>query len=86
MATRNLEVLLSHHARRQLDELGSPAARALAVLEQLSREEISLVAEALPPQHGREMWLLWAGRVRILFDIEGDELNVHGFGRVPHRW
>lgn len=83
---RSLEVVLSRHAQRQLGELGAPAERALAALSTLDREEIAMVAEPLPPQHGREMWLLWAGPVRILFDLERDELTVHGFGRVPHRW
>ena len=82
----DLTVQLSSHAARQLQELGTPAARALAVLREMSHEEIALMAEPLPSQHGREMWLLWAGRVRILFDIEVEELTVHGFGRVPHRW
>ncbi len=81
-----LEVVLSSHARRQLETLGPPATRALAALEGLSREEIAAVAEPLPSQRGREMWLLWAGRVRILFDVDHDELTVHGFGKVPHRW
>lgn len=83
---RTLEVVLSRHAQRQLGELGRPAHQALAALREMTHEEISLVAERLPEQHGREMWLLWAGRVRILFDIDHEELMVHGFGRVPHRW
>lgn len=86
MAMCNLSVVLTHHAQRQLDELGAPAARALEALRQMSRDEIYFIAESLPSQHGREMWLLWAGRVRILFDIDEEDLTVHGFGRVPHRW
>lgn len=82
----HLDVVLSSHARRQLDELGAPAQRALGALERMDHDEIALIAEPLPPQQGREMWLLWAGRVRILFDIDDDELTIHGFGRVPHRW
>lgn len=84
-AMHSLDVVLTTHARRQLEGLGAPARRALAVLQEMSHEEIAKVAESLPAQHGREMWLLWAGKVRILFDIEDGELTVHGFGHVPHR-
>lgn len=82
---RSFDVVLTSHAQRQLAALGLPAQRALDALGEMTHEEIEMLAEALPPQHGREMWLLWAGRVRLLFDIEGGELTVHGFGKVPHR-
>ncbi len=78
-----LTVVLTAHARRQLSELGPAAEVALAALAGMSHEEISCSAESLPPQRGREMWMLWAGTVRILFDIEGDDLTVEGFGLRP---
>jgi hypothetical protein len=80
-----LNVIVTAHAERQLADLGQPAAQVLAHLEQMSHDEISWTAESLPSQHGREMWLLWAGSVRVLFDIEDNDLTVHGFGLRP-RW
>jgi hypothetical protein len=84
-ASETLTVTLSGHARRQLGELGRAAEEVVAYLERISYDEITWSAESLPPQHGREMWMLWAGAVRVLFDTEPGELTVHGFGLQPHR-
>ncbi|HLN16400.1 MAG TPA: hypothetical protein VK277_06540 [Acidimicrobiales bacterium] len=78
-----MNVIVSAHAERQLDELGRPAEEALAELRSLSRDDIFWAAEALPPQGGREVWMLWCRRVRVLFDTEDDDLTVQGFGRRP---
>ncbi len=78
-----MNVILTGHARRQLDELGAPAARAVRYLESVDRDDLWAVAEALPPQHGREMWMLWAGEVRVLLDTEEDDLTIQGFGLRP---
>lgn len=43
------------------------------------------MAEPLPAQRGREMWLLWADEVRVLFDVEGTDVTVHGIGLRPPR-
>jgi hypothetical protein len=80
---QGLEVHLSQHATRQLDELGYDAQAAVEHLSEMSREEIEWTAEQLPSQHGREVWMFWGGSVRVLFDIEGDDLTIQGFGRSP---
>ena len=78
-----LNVILSAHAEKQLDELGRPALEVLAHLRQMSHDQITWMAESMPSQHGREVWLLWAGAVRVLFDIEEGDLTVQGFGLRP---
>jgi len=79
------QVLLSSHAERQLADLGEDAVEALAELGQLRRDDLVWVAESLPPQQGREVWMYWAGGVRVLFDTEDDDLTVQGFGLSPGR-
>ena len=79
----SLNVILSTHAQRQLQQLGVPAQRALVALREMSYEEIRWSSEHLPPQRGREVRMLWAGSVRILFDIEDSDLTVQGFGLRP---
>ena len=76
-------VLLSSHAERQLVDLGEAAADALAEVEELRRDDLPWVAESLPPQQGREVWMLWAGGVRVLFDTEDYDLTIQGFGLRP---
>jgi hypothetical protein len=78
-----LNVLLSSHAARQITELGRPAEQALAYLGEMTLDDIMWSAQALPPQQGREVWLLWAGSVRVLFDVEDGDLTVQGFGLRP---
>jgi len=78
-----VNVIVSAHAERQLEVLGAPAAEALDELRSLSRDDIAWMAERLVPQGGREVWMLWARRVRVLFDLEDDDLTVQGFGRRP---
>ncbi len=78
-----MHVFLSAHAARQLEELGSPANQALRYIRQLEPEEIEYTAQSLPPQQGREVWMLWAGSVRVLFDTEDDDLTIQGFGLRP---
>jgi hypothetical protein len=78
-------VIVSSHAARQLDELGAPADVALAYLREAARDELTWAAQPMPSQHGRDVWLLGAGAVRVLFDIEEDDLTVQGFGLQPHR-
>ena len=80
-----LNVILTTHARRQLEELGPPAHAALRFLEAMEPGELAWTAERLPPQHGREVWMLWAGSVRVLLDLEDDDLTVQGFGLRPRR-
>jgi hypothetical protein len=82
---RGLRVHLTAHAQRQMDDLGTDALAAVQHLSELSRDEIAWSAEQLPPQHGREVWMFWAGSVRVLFDIEDDDLTIQGFGRSPRR-
>jgi hypothetical protein len=79
-------VLLSSHAERQLEELGWPAEEALAELRRVTEDDLPWMAEELPPQGGRQVWMLWAGQVRILFDTEDGDLTVQGFGLRPGRW
>jgi hypothetical protein len=78
-------VIVSAHAGRQLDDLGAPAKRALRYLQQAPREELEWSAQPMKSQHGRAVWLLGAGPVRILFDVEDDDLTVQGFGLQPGR-
>ncbi len=79
------DVLLSSHAARQITELGRPAEQALAYLKEMTLDDIMWSAQSLPPQQGREVWLLWAGSVRVLFDVEEGDLTIQGFGlRPPH--
>ena len=78
-------VILSAHAARQMDDLGAPAQRALRYLQEAAREELEWSAQPMPSQHGRDVWLLGAGPVRVLFDIEEDDLTVQGFGLQPRR-
>jgi len=80
-----LTVILTAHAEAQIETLGRPARDALDRLASLEADEIRWMAEPLPPQHGREMWLLWGEGVRILFDIEDSDLTVHGIGLRPSR-
>lgn len=81
-----MEVFLSAHAAEQLAELGRPAEEAVERLRMLSLEEIQWLAEPLPPQRGRDVWLLWDRDVRVLFDVEGTDVTVQGVGlRPPHR-
>jgi hypothetical protein len=82
---RRLNVIVSSHAERQLGDLGRPAEQVLAYLREISYDEILWSAQAMPPQNGREVFLLWAGSVRVLFDIEADDLTIQGFGLSP-RW
>jgi hypothetical protein len=82
---QGLRVHLSAHAQRQLDDLGPDALAAVEHLSELSHDEIAWSAEQLPSQHGREVWMFWAGSVRVLFDIEDDDLTIQGFGRSPRR-
>ena len=78
-------VIVSSHAARQLDDLGAPAHAALRYLQEAPREELTWTAQPMPAQRGREVWLLGAGPVRVLFDVEEDDLTVQGFGLQPHR-
>lgn len=80
-----MNVILSAHARRQLADLGWAAEQALEELESLDKDELGWVAEPLPPQGGRDVWMLWCASVRVLFDVEDDDLTVHGFGKRPGR-
>lgn len=57
----------------------------MAWLEQLELDELRWMAERLPSQRGREMWLLWADEVRVLLDVEGSDVTVHGVGLRPPR-
>jgi hypothetical protein len=84
-ASAPFNVILSAHAARQLDVLGSPAERALEYLRQAGREELQWSAQPMPSQRGRDVWLLGAGTVRVLIDVEGDDLTIQGFGLQPHR-
>ena len=85
MFSRPFNVILSSHAARQMGELGAPAERALRYLQETGREELEWSAQPMPSQHDRQVWLLGAGPVRVLFDIEDDDLTVQGFGLQPHR-
>ena len=78
-------VILTAHAEAQLARLGPPARAAVDRLGAMGLEEIRWSAEPLPPQHGREMWLLWGNGVRVLFDVEDSDLTVHGIGLRPTR-
>jgi hypothetical protein len=78
-------VILSAHAERQLDVLGSPAEHALKYLRQAGRDELQWSAQPMPSQRGRDVWLLGAGTVRVLLDVEGDDLTIQGFGLQPGR-
>ena len=78
-----LNVILTEHAQRQLDDLGPPAEAAVRYLRQVDRDELGWMAEPLPSQHGREVWMLWAGTVRVLVDLGDDDLTVQGFGLRP---
>ncbi len=78
-------VILSAHASRQMDDLGEPAHRALRYLREAAHEELEWSAQPMPSQHGRRVWLLGAGAVRVLFDVEEDDLTVQGFGLQPRR-
>ena len=80
-----LTVLLTAHAEAQLERLGGGARDAVGRLSSMSLEEIRWTAEPLPPQQGREMWLLWGDGVRVLFDVEGSDVTVHGVGLRPSR-
>lgn len=80
-----MNVILSAHARRQLAALGSVAEDALDDLSSLDHDHLPWVAEALPEQRGREVWMFWAREVRVLFDVEGEDLTVQGFGKRPRR-
>jgi len=82
---RTPTVILTAHAEAQLDRLGAPARAAVDWLETMDLDEIRWMAESLPPQHGREMWLLWADGVRVLFDMEDSDVTVHGIGLRPTR-
>jgi hypothetical protein len=82
---RTFNVLLSSHAERQLQVLGPAAEQALAELERLDPDELPWVAESLPAQGGRAVWMYWAGSVRVLFDTEEDDLTIQGFGLRPGR-
>ena len=81
---REPTVILNAHAARQVAELGPEADRAIEWLRQLDLDDIRGMAEPLPSQHGRDTWLLWAGGVRVLFDVEDTDLTVHGVGLRPH--
>jgi hypothetical protein len=78
-------VIVTAHAARQMDELGPPAERALRYLREAGREELRWSAQSMPSQRGRDVWLLGAGMVRVLLDVEGDDLTIQGFGLQPHR-
>jgi hypothetical protein len=78
-------VIVSAHAARQLEELGRPAQAALGYLREAARDELRWAAQPMPSQHGRDVWLLGAGGVRVLFDIEQGDLTIQGFGLQPHR-
>jgi hypothetical protein len=82
---RTFNVLVSSHAERQLQVLGRPAEEALAELERLAPDDLPWVAESLPAQAGRDVWMYWAGGVRVLFDTEEGDLTVQGFGLRPGR-
>jgi hypothetical protein len=84
-SARPFKVILSAHAARQMDDLGTPAQRAVRYLQETTRDEIEWTAQPMPSQHGRDVWLLGAGPVRVLFDIEDDDLTVQGFGLQPRR-
>ncbi|MHB1584229.1 MAG: hypothetical protein ACYCU7_01315 [Acidimicrobiales bacterium] len=43
------------------------------------------MAEPLPAQRGREVWLVWADEVRVLLDVEGSDVTVQGIGLRPPR-
>ncbi len=82
-----MRVELSAHATRQLEELGEPAEAAVEMLRSMTYDELAWSAESLPPQRGREIWMLWAGSVRVLLDTEDDEACIQGFGLTPRgRW
>ncbi len=85
MGEHPLTVILTAHAGAQMEKLGPRAGAAIAWLEQMDRNDIRWLAEPLPPQKGREMWLLWADGVRVLFDVEDSDLTVHGVGLRPSR-
>ncbi len=78
-------MLLSSHAERQLEVLGEDAAEALTELAMMAPDDLPWVAEALPPQAGRSVWMYWSGGVRVLFDTEDTDLTVQGFGLRPGR-
>ena len=78
-----MEVYLSTHATEQLEVLGRPAVEAVERLRSLSLEDVEWLAEPMPPQRGREVWLLWDREVRILFDVEGTDVTVQGIGLRP---
>jgi len=80
-----LTVIVTAHAQSQLERVGEPARAAVHRLGAMSLDEIRWMAEPLPPQRGREMWLLWGDGVRVLFDIEDSDLTVHGVGLRPSR-
>lgn len=80
-----MEVFLSSHAAEQLEVLGRPARQAVERLRALSLEEIQWLAEPMPPQRGRQVWLLWDREVRVLFDVEGTDVTVQGIGLRPPR-
>jgi hypothetical protein len=82
--SRPYNVILTAHAQRQLEELGSSAERALQYLKEAGRDELQWSAQPMPAQHGRDVWLLGAGAVRVLLDIEGEDLTIQGFGLQPH--
>ena len=82
---RTFNVLLSSHAERQMGVLGPAAEEALAELERLAPDDLPWVAESLPSQGGRSVWMYWAGGVRVLFDTEEEDLTVQGFGLRPGR-
>jgi hypothetical protein len=78
-----LTVIVTAHAQEQLEALGPPAELAIEWLRGMGIDDISWMAEPLPAQHGRQMWLLWADGVRVLFDVEDSDLTVHGVGLRP---
>ena len=84
-SAKPFNVILTAHASRQMEDLGAPALRALRYLQEAAREELEWSAQPMPSQHGRDVWLLGAGTVRVLFDVEDDDLTVQGFGLQPHR-
>jgi hypothetical protein len=83
MPAEAMNLILSGHARNQLAELGDAAEDALCELRSLELDDVPWVAEELPPRHGRRVWMLWASEVRVLFDTEGEDLTVQGFGKRP---
>ena len=81
------EVILSARAAQQMEMVGEGAQKALDRIVGAEYGEIKSIGRRLPDRNGRQFWRVRTGVVAVLFDLDRDEIFVHGFAprdKPPH--